>query len=72
MTWIRIRIHFFPVWIQDPDPHQNCTGLNPVINKSHFVQKTFKSTRKFFGHNEEPYIMDAKSTGNIGRYLNHW
>ena len=36
------------------------------------TKKTFKSTRKFFGHSEEPYIMDAKSTGNIGRYLNHW
>ena len=22
-TWIWIRIHFFPVRIQDPDPHQN-------------------------------------------------
>ena len=21
MTWIRIRIHFFPVRIEDPDPH---------------------------------------------------
>jgi len=34
-------------------------------------KKTFKSTRKFFGVNEEAYIMDAKSIGNIGRYLNH-
>ena len=23
MTWIRIQIYFFPVRIQDPDPHQN-------------------------------------------------
>jgi len=29
------------------------------------------SVRKLFGENEEPYIMDAKITGNIGRYLNH-
>ena len=39
-----------------------------------FAQKgrqTFKSTRKFFGNKEEPYIMDAKSIGNLGRYLNH-
>ena len=29
------------------------------------------STRKFFGEDEDVYIMDAKSIGNIGRYLNH-
>lgn len=31
----------------------------------------FKSTRKFFGSEEEAYTMDAKFEGNIGRYLNH-
>eukprot|EP00095_Tigriopus_kingsejongensis_P009519 snap_masked-scaffold561_size136864-processed-gene-0.7 protein:Tk09519 transcript:snap_masked-scaffold561_size136864-processed-gene-0.7-mRNA-1 annotation:"histone-lysine n-" len=30
-----------------------------------------KSTRLFFGEEEDVYIMDAKSIGNIGRYLNH-
>ena len=29
------------------------------------------STRLLFGVNEESYIMDAKKTGNVGRYLNH-
>lgn len=29
-----------------------------------------KSIRKFFGKNEAVYIMDAKKTGNIGRYFN--
>lgn len=29
------------------------------------------STRKFYGKDEEVYIMDAKSIGNLGRYLNH-
>ena len=29
------------------------------------------STRKFFGAEEESYIMDAKITGNIGRFFNH-
>lgn len=29
-----------------------------------------KSIRKFFGKNESVYIMDAKKTGNIGRYFN--
>ena len=36
-----------------------------------YQRSTFKSTRKFFGHQEDAYIMDAKSIGNIGRYLNH-
>lgn len=31
----------------------------------------FKSVRDFFGEDEAVYIMDAKTTGNIGRYLNH-
>lgn len=31
----------------------------------------FKSVRKMFGEDEVCYIMDAKNTGNIGRFLNH-
>ena len=31
----------------------------------------FVSTRKHYGKTEDVYIMDAKSIGNIGRYLNH-
>lgn len=31
---------------------------------------TTKSIRKFYGKNEAVYIMDAKKTGNIGRYFN--
>ncbi|XP_050536343.1 histone-lysine N-methyltransferase SETDB1-like [Daktulosphaira vitifoliae] len=30
-----------------------------------------KSIRDYYGDNESVYIMDAKSSGNIGRYLNH-
>lgn len=30
----------------------------------------YKSIRKFYGKNEAVYIMDAKKTGNIGRYFN--
>ncbi|KAL5238409.1 hypothetical protein ACI65C_005819 [Semiaphis heraclei] len=30
-----------------------------------------KSIREYFGENESVYIMDAKTSGNIGRYLNH-
>jgi len=33
--------------------------------------EAFVSTRSLFGPNEECYIMDAKQTGNLGRYLNH-
>lgn len=29
-----------------------------------------KSVRAMFGKDEDVYIMDAKSTGNIGRFLN--
>ena len=31
----------------------------------------FISTRKQYDKDEDVYIMDAKSIGNIGRYLNH-
>lgn len=31
----------------------------------------FKSVRDMYGEEESVYIMDAKTTGNIGRYLNH-
>eukprot|EP00092_Neocalanus_flemingeri_P039054 GFUD01042514.1.p1 GENE.GFUD01042514.1~~GFUD01042514.1.p1 ORF type:complete len:1002 (-),score=358.73 GFUD01042514.1:84-3089(-) len=34
-------------------------------------QVKFVSTRKLFGAEEESYLMDAKTIGNIGRYLNH-
>lgn len=30
-----------------------------------------KSIRDYYGDNVNVYIMDAKSSGNIGRYLNH-
>ncbi|KAK7076102.1 hypothetical protein SK128_017129 [Halocaridina rubra] len=30
-----------------------------------------KSVREYFGKDESVYIMDAKHTGNIGRFLNH-
>lgn len=29
-----------------------------------------KKTRELYGPNEHCYVMDAKSSGNIGRYLN--
>ncbi|XP_023339442.1 histone-lysine N-methyltransferase SETDB1 [Eurytemora carolleeae] len=57
---------------EDEDARKTKPGFTPLAGiQGPGIKKTFKSTRKFFGHNEEPYIMDAKSTGNIGRYLNH-
>ena len=34
-------------------------------------KEKFKSVRKMFGPDEDVYIMDAMTQGNIGRYLNH-
>jgi len=36
-----------------------------------FNPKPPKSVRDYFGEDESVYIMDAKTSGNIGRYLNH-
>lgn len=33
-------------------------------------QRANKSVREYFGKDEAVYIMDAKHTGNIGRFLN--
>ncbi|KAL5288803.1 egg family protein [Megaselia abdita] len=33
--------------------------------------KKYKSIRKYYGTNEACYVMDAKVTGNLGRYFNH-
>ena len=42
----------------------------PKSSKPEPVQK-FVSSRKLYDKDEDVYIMDAKSIGNIGRYLNH-
>merc|ERR1711981_285640 len=42
---------------------------SPKKDKSE--QPKHKSVRKYFGPNEDIYIMDAMTQGNIGRYLNH-
>ena len=47
------------------------TAKKPQPSKVKEKHAEFVSTRKLFGPHEEPYIMDAKQTGNIGRYLNH-
>lgn len=35
------------------------------------ASRVFTPVRRFYGKDENAYIMDAKSIGNIGRYLNH-
>lgn len=42
-----------------------------VVKKPEAEKPKHTSTRKFFGREEDVYIMDAKIIGNIGRYLNH-
>ena len=34
-------------------------------------ESRFTSVRKYFGPDEDIYIMDAMTQGNVGRYLNH-
>ncbi|XP_011495749.1 PREDICTED: histone-lysine N-methyltransferase eggless [Ceratosolen solmsi marchali] len=42
-----------------------------TVDTAQIGREKFKSVRDFFGEDEAVYIMDAKTTGNIGRYLNH-
>lgn len=39
------------------------------LDDSHEKRK-YKSVRKMYGEDETVYIMDAKTCGNIGRFLN--
>lgn len=41
-----------------------------AVEPAQIDRDSFKSVRDFFGEDEAVYIMDAKTTGNIGRYLN--
>ncbi|XP_076233694.1 SET domain bifurcated histone lysine methyltransferase eggless [Calliopsis andreniformis] len=45
--------------------------FDPTVEPAQLERPKFKSVRDFFGEDEAVYIMDAKTTGNIGRYLNH-
>lgn len=44
--------------------------FDPTVEPAQLERPKFKSVRDFFGEDEAVYIMDAKTTGNIGRYLN--
>ncbi|KAF7994847.1 hypothetical protein HCN44_004319 [Aphidius gifuensis] len=45
--------------------------FEPIVELPQVERPKFKSVRDFYGADEAVYIMDAKTTGNIGRYLNH-
>lgn len=46
-------------------------GKDKAVNEETLEKVDGRKTREWFGNNEYIYVMDAKSTGNIGRYLNH-
>ncbi|XP_050076749.1 histone-lysine N-methyltransferase eggless [Anopheles maculipalpis] len=54
---------------------QECVNLIPNLemnSKGALLNTDQESTlRKFFGENEHIYVMDAKKSGNLGRYFNH-
>ncbi|XP_032664339.1 histone-lysine N-methyltransferase SETDB1 [Odontomachus brunneus] len=58
----------------DDDSRNNLrepSRFEPSVEPTQIEGPAFKSVRDFFGEDEAVYIMDAKTTGNIGRYLNH-
>lgn len=60
--------------LSDEEEERQPISFVPNPNTSTFERDQpptkYKSIRKFFGKNENVYIMDAKKTGNIGRYFN--
>lgn len=61
--------------ISDDDESRNDirrepSRFEPSMEPKQIERSAFKSVRDYFGEDEAVYIMDAKTTGNIGRYLN--
>lgn len=52
------------------DVRREPSRFEPSVEPKQIERPTFKSVRDYFGEDEAVYIMDAKTTGNIGRYLN--
>lgn len=52
------------------DVRREPSRFEPSLEPKQIENSTFKSVRDYFGEDEAVYIMDAKTTGNIGRYLN--
>ncbi|EDW01619.1 histone-lysine N-methyltransferase eggless [Drosophila grimshawi] len=54
----------------EPDSQERAViNFNPNADLDETVREN--SVRRLFGRDEAPYIMDAKTTGNLGRYFNH-
>ncbi|EZA49535.1 hypothetical protein DMN91_006300 [Ooceraea biroi] len=53
------------------DMRREPSRFEPSVEPKRIERPMFKSVRDYFGEDEAVYIMDAKTTGNIGRYLNH-
>lgn len=54
---------------EDEPKRREPSRFDPTVEPEVDTRK-FKSVRNFFGEDEAVYIMDAKTTGNIGRYMN--
>ncbi|KAL1502081.1 hypothetical protein ABEB36_007279 [Hypothenemus hampei] len=57
----------------DEDDGREVLSFNPMSKNVDDRKSKYTSVRQLFGPNEKDniYIMDAKTTGNIGRFLNH-
>src|SRR5436190_23058089 len=55
---------------RNDDIRREPSRFEPSVEPKQIERPAFKSVRDYFGEDEAVYIMDAKTTGNIGRYLN--
>lgn len=55
----------------DANVRREPSRFEPSVKPAQLSSPQSKSVREYFGEDEAVYIMDAKTTGNIGRYLNH-
>lgn len=60
------------IGLDDSDEEVQPVGFTPTQGPDAEEKQLlkFQSVRKFYGPNENVYIMDAKKAGNIGRYFN--
>ncbi|XP_078334332.1 histone-lysine N-methyltransferase SETDB1-B-like isoform X2 [Crassostrea virginica] len=54
-----------------PDPKRKLGEVEPRDGEAGEEEVTKRGTRSYYQDGQACYIMDAKSQGNIGRYLNH-
>jgi len=51
-------------------PPSKIDQTQPSVKEKPEAKVAVHKTRELYGKNEHCYVMDAKSVGNIGRYLN--